>query len=315
MENNINNNTNLSRAITNPFFGAQEGFGEQYKLILYYMFFAELNHIRFIYTPFKEIAHNYDKDKDFVQKLEQFINLKGNIETVPLSPTQPHPNYVLENIFITKILHAIDQNSLAFEQSNTLKTVKHAFYVNKLNPYLSSSSVNDTKVIRIALHIRRKNEFDHFSHSGLFVPDKIYLEIIEKIQEQQLQQNVHCQFHIFSQGQEKDFEIYKSSLPKMDIVLHINQPLEDTFLHLVFADILVVSPSALSYTAGLISNGQIFYIHHCNPPLPKWSVIENYKSPRMYHKFKYQTTVYYDSTKDEFIIYKNGFQFSPLRIV
>lgn len=287
----------MKLTITNPFFGAQEGFGEQYKLIIYYMFFAELNHMRFVYTPFKEIAHNYDNDEQFVQKLEKFINLKDKLENRDLLGNS------LENVFITTILHAIDQNRLAFEQSNTLKIIKQAFYTDKINPFTSGKK-------HIAIHIRRKNAFDHYSHSGLFVPDSIYMEIILKLHELNTDS---CQFHIFSQGQEDSFNHYKTSLPQIDIVLHINEPLESTFLYLVYADVLVVSPSALSYTAGLISNQTIFYIRHCNPPLPSWSIIENYNSPRMYHKFKHETTVYYDSAKDEFIIYKAGFGF-PVRI-
>lgn len=86
---------------------------------------------------------------------------------------------------------------------------------------------------------------------------------------------------------------------------------------MVYADILVVSPSSLSYVAGILSNNTIYYINHCNPPLPSWNIIQGYNSERMYHKFTYNQpiTVYFDSRKGEYIIYKNFFNIHPLKII
>jgi hypothetical protein len=87
---------------------------------------------------------------------------------------------------------------------------------------------------------------------------------------------------------------------------------------MVFADILVVSASALSYVAGILSNKTIYYINHCNPPLPSWNVIQGYDSPRMYHKFTFtlpSTCVYFDSKTGEYIIRKDMINLSPLKII
>ena len=77
-------------------------------------------------------------------------------------------------------------------------------------------------------------------------------------------------FHIYSQGDEEDlWDAFKED----DIVLHINESVEDTFTSMVLADVLVTSRSSFSYTAALLSEGEVYYIPFWHPPLPHWKVI------------------------------------------
>jgi hypothetical protein len=325
-------------SVTNPFFGKQEGFGEQYKLLIYYMVFAELNQSPFLYSPFREVAHNYDNDPEFINRLEKIVGLKDVI-----------PNYTDEDldeksINVTDVFHFLHKNMEKFQASQSLKTIKNAFYKYKKSPYEENveevknveeiknakedkkaenvenveedknaknveEAKNENKKTHIAIHIRRVNPCDTVTHSGLKVHDSVYMEIIEKITSFPESNKV---FHIFSQGKEEDFECYKN---KFDVKLHLNESLEDTFLGMVYADILVVAPSALSYVAGLLSQNQVFYVSHCNPPLPSWSVIQGYKSPRMYHKFRLDSTVYFDSETGEYLLFRNMLPFGPLKLV
>ena len=79
-------------------------------------------------------------------------------------------------------------------------------------------------------------------------------------------------FHIYSQGNIKAFkDIYKSN----DIVFHIDEPIEQTFTSLVLADVLVTSISSLSYTAGILSDGVVYYMPFWHPPLPGWIAMKN----------------------------------------
>jgi len=291
--------------ITNPFLGKQEGFGEQYKILIYYMVYAELNNLKFLYSPFKEVAHNYDNDPYFLDKLENIVGLKGVLDVA----MKDISNYES----VAYIHHYIHTNMGEFEKSNSLQIIRDSFYKNKINPYSNSSDNSSDNICNVAIHIRRCNRDDVVSHSGLRVPDEIYIEIMKSIQ--LFQDNRIKIFHIFSQGEEENFKIYTEL--GLNIQLHINEPLDDTFMRMVYADILVVSPSALSYVAGVLSRNQVFYISHCNPPLPSWNIIQGYKSPRMYHKFTLAQPlcVYFDSEKGEYIIYKNMIGISPLRIV
>jgi len=287
--------------ITNPFAGKQEGFGEQYKIIIFYMIFAELNNLTFVYSPFKEVAHNYDNDPGFLIKLENLINFKNNI------PNYDPNIHDLKNYSITDVHHFIHKNIEQFEETKSLQIIKNMFYEKNSNPF----KVNFQK--NIAIHIRRPNADDPLSHSGLHVPNEIYFEIIKNINAFTKEDKI---FHIFSQGNVEDFQIFDTLGVK--IQLHINESLVETFLHMVFSDILVVSPSALSYTAGILSKNQIYYINHCNPLLPSWNVVQNYDSPRMYHKLTCilpPFCVYFDSKTGEYIIKKDMIPIYPLKII
>ena len=62
-------------------------------------------------------------------------------------------------------------------------------------------------------------------------------------------------FHIYSQGNLLNFRDFANS----DVYFHINDDIIDNFICMVSADILVISPSSLSYVAALISDGEIYY--------------------------------------------------------
>ena len=66
--------------ITNPN-KPNDGFGENFKLLIYSVMFAELHGFKFIYTPFKEMEHNYMGDNDYLFKKEILVNFIGNYET------------------------------------------------------------------------------------------------------------------------------------------------------------------------------------------------------------------------------------------
>jgi len=293
--------------LTNPFFGKQEGFGEQYKIAIFYMIYSELIDIPFVYTPFKEVAHNYDNDENFVNKLEDLIGLKNVIENYDINK---HP---ISDHFVADVHHFLHNNMDKFQQSKSLQTIKNCFYNNKIDPYAERN--NRQNETHIAIHIRRNNQHDKNNYyAGLSIPDVIYINIIKAIQ--QFNGDENKIFHIFSQGNIDNFQVYNNL--GLNIIFHLDEPLESTFIHMVFADILIVSASALSYVAGILSNKSIYYINHCNPPLPSWNIIQGYNSPRMYHKFTFtlpSTCVFFDSKTGEYIIRKDMINLSPLKII
>jgi hypothetical protein len=63
------------------------------------------------------------------------------------------------------------------------------------------------------------------------------------------------QFHIYSQGKKENF----TNLENTDVEFHLNEELTNTFIGLVAADILILSPSSFSYVAGLLSDGIVYY--------------------------------------------------------
>lgn len=287
--------------ITNPYFGEQEGFGEQYKQIIYYMIYSELIGKKFVYTPLKEVAHNYENQPDWIQELENLMGLKKVLPrtTGPLGD-QP---------FVADVLHYLHSNMSRVENSTSMQLVRDTFYrQNSKNPW--EFGIEFVKRKNIVIHIRRQNSHDNNTHSGLMVPDEVYVQIISKL----YQIYPDSCINIFSQGKSEIFKKFIDLVPQK-ILLHLNKSLKETFLKMVYADVLVIAPSALSYVAGLLTKNQVYYLRHCNPPLSSWSIIDGYISPRMYHKFGHLTTVYFDSERGEYIIFKDSFGFKPLQII
>lgn len=238
------------------------------------------------------MEHNYDMDPDYLAKKERLINFIGNFEKVPDENTNKKPPYMLDTF---ELLRFYQTNIQRCAESRSLDQIKDLFRANKTDPF-------DRSYMNVAIHIRRMNKEDYNRTknpntilAGMDVPDDLYLTSIGQIEHIMGERPIII--HIFSQGKPEDFEMYV----KPNVVLHLNEDLESTFTQLVYADILLTAPSALSYSAGLISRGTVFYIEFCNPKLPKWITVDGYKSTRIKHEFviPIMTTIYYDPYADK----------------
>jgi hypothetical protein len=232
-------------------FKRDDGFGAIFQNIIFDILYTEYHGNTFVYTPIPAIDHNYTNDPNFTSKLEDFMNIKeaykcpDNIDktriiTYPIISTYPF----------------IEKNINEMFSSESFKKLKNIFYKDKKTPFNNS-------YMNICIHIRRPNSRDT-RLTGSDTPDAYYLNKINIIRK--TYKDKPLQFHIYSQGNEHDFEIYKNN----DTVFHLNESIEDTFLGLVYGDILVMSRSSFSYVAGLLSNSIVHYEKFWHPPLYSW---------------------------------------------
>jgi hypothetical protein len=241
--------------ITNP--QQSDGFGSQFQGIIAAAIYAELAHKQFIYTPFQSMEHNYDNDPAFLAQKEEFINFIGNFEL----NTGQYP--ASRNAHYKAIL---DKYPDLCAQSVTLAKIKQIFRENKDADYFKNNRFN------IAIHLRRPNQHDS-RVEGTDTPDTLFLAIIDALRTWYADKNPL--FHLYSLGKATTFAAYKAD----DIVFHLNESVEDSFLGFVFADVLVTSASSFSYTAALLSDGTIYYVPFWHTPFPGWvSVHELIKS-------------------------------------
>ena len=75
-------------------------------------------------------------------------------------------------------------------------------------------------------------------------------------------------FHIYSQNDISDYDTFD----KTNIMFHLNENLFDTFIGLVASDILITSASSLSYSAAILSDGEIYYKPFWHTPGNKWII-------------------------------------------
>jgi len=240
-----------------------EGFGAQFHHIIAAAVYAELEQKTFLYTPFSSMEHNYDNDSDFLVKKERLINFIGNFD---LNPYGDIPPKTYKSFF--------DKNVIACEKSKALRKIKNIFRANK-----NKDNYFDPDSFNIAIHIRRQNPQDN-RRAGTDTPDQFFTAVIDALRKKYKSQKPR--FHLYSQGSPKDYQKFVAD----DVVLHINESIEDTFTAMVFADVLVSCASSLSYAAGLLSDGVVYYIPFWHAPLPDWISANTLVPPSLAQEYR-----------------------------
>lgn len=219
-----------------------DGFGAQYQKIIQTYIYCKLHNLNFAYSPIEFIDHNYDNDINYVNKIEEFINLKNNI-------INKDANIDIEELDFGSIVMKYTEKNIDLCSNNEgMDFIKDCFWENKERNYFKNNKMN------IAVHIRRENKHDNgLAGERATTPNAYYLNIMNNIREKYVDKEL--QFHIYSQGELEHFK----DLEKEDVEFHLNEEITSTFIGLVAAEILIISPSSFSYVAALLSNGIVYY--------------------------------------------------------
>lgn len=234
-----------------------DGFGAQYQCIIFTILCAEFNNKEFVYKDIKTICHNYDNNENHVKKLVDFMNLKNNYLNIN--------DININDIFESNIddIYCVVENNINIYTSNnsSMNKIKKCFWENKDKNHFKNDKIN------IAVHIRRPNKIDIELNNNRNISDDYYLKIINLIRNDK--KDKELLFHIYSQGSIENFECYKNN----DVVLHIDEEITSTFTGLVAADKLVTSASSFSYTAALLTDGEVYYLPFWHKPKKEWYVL------------------------------------------
>jgi len=234
-----------------------DGFGGQFQNFIWGIVICETTNNIYVHNPITNIEHNYNNDPNFINNIEDLMNIKNNYICINnLSKEQE----VKLNKYVGHIIQKIfDNNTDYYLQSSSFRMLKTNFWKNKEKDFFKNDKIN------VAVHVRRPNPHDN-RITGADSPDSYYLKIINIIINKYKNNNDCLLFHIYSQGNEENFKCYKNN----DTILHINEDLCSTFIGLVSAEILVTSASSLSYTAALLSYGEIYYKQFWHTPSKEW---------------------------------------------
>ncbi len=202
------------------------------------------------------MEHNYNNDPNFLEMIENLMNLKNNL------PNLYNKDDAISIDNIDDPFLYFECNSKNYYNSSIMQKIRRLFWQNKNKNVFNNNKCN------VAIHVRRKNAHDCLD-DGTNTPDLYYLKIIDYIRK--IYSNKQLLFHIYSQGNKEIFKCYKSK----DIVLHIDEPIDTTFIGMVAADILITTRSTFSYTAAVLSDNKIYYTPFWHPPLSHWTIIQN----------------------------------------
>ena len=234
-----------------------DGFGSQYQKNIQTYIYCKLHNLNFVYSPIEYMEHNYENDPNYIDKIEDFMNLKNNI-------VNKDSNMEIEELDFGTIVRKYTEENIDLCSNNEhMQFIKECFWEGKERNHFKNNKKN------IAVHIRRENSHDN-GQAGerVTTPNEYYLNIMNTIRENYLDKEL--QFHIYSQGELDNFK----DLEHTDVEFHLNEEITSTFIGLVDADILIISPSSLSYVAGLLSDGVVYYKQFWHNKKSDWIICE-----------------------------------------
>jgi hypothetical protein len=235
----------------------KDGFGAQFQTRICSILIYETPENQYVHTPIESMEHNYENDPSFISNANNFMNLMNYNKII-----------TDKDITIFSITHIVDTFDSNINQylsnSETLKKIKCCFWENKNKNFFNNDKIN------VAVHIRCLNKVDTPGNEYRYTNLKYYFNIIDIIKEKY--KDKELLFHIYSQNDINDYDEFD----KTNIIFHLNENIFDTFIGLVTAEILITSKSSFSYTAAILSDGEIYYQPFWHKPSEKWIICNSY---------------------------------------
>jgi hypothetical protein len=251
-----------------------DGFGAQYQTIIFAILYAEeFKKGIFLYTK-PNLSHIYENEAEYIQSI---MNIEHKFELVENSN-----NKHIEIIDIKKSYDTIEPNLNIYLKSKTMEKIRECFNFNK------NCKLYDNNFINVAIHIKRPSLHknidipEHYGNVDIkkidikelpnltirHTNDQYYINIIDMIKKNN--NNKPYKFHLFSEGSIEQFDLFNKL---DDIQFHLNEDLLNTYIYMIYADILVTSKSSFSYTAAILSKNNIIYQPFWHKPSIDWFIV------------------------------------------
>ena len=260
-----------------------DGLGAQFQRFVWTCIYAEeCEESTFIYRSPEKMAHNYTDDPKYIEKLEELMNMKPHY----LNYNEAIKDKTIDNILTPDfydIFNYVERNIDKCMKSKSMARIKEYYWKNKdrvserKRVYRIPNGEELKYTHHLAAHIRRPNCDDTRPNGGEEYANDYYIKSLLTIRDKYLKQdsNNRIQFHIYSQGTDEKFADFSTNdTIGNDIVLHINDSNEDTYLGMTMADILVTSSSSYSYSAAFFCDGDIYYTEFWHKPCSWWNKLE-----------------------------------------
>jgi len=233
-----------------------DGFGAQFQTLIYSIIFCEHNNQNFLYKGINKIEHNYENDPNYVNEIDELMNIKNNYATMQIVKT----NDVLRELKFNWLINRVDSKFDYYLSTPAFQKYKSIFWQNKTKHNYNNNKFN------VAVHIRRYCMTVDIDCKRQTIPLLYFVNIMNVIR----RKYANAQFHIYSVG---DIEYFNPIL-RDDVQLHINENISTTFIQMVSADALITSRSSLSHVAAMLSDGEIYYIPFWHPPRKHWIIAQ-----------------------------------------
>lgn len=153
-----------------------------------------------------------------------------------------------------KVVFVAEQDQFYTDQFGVMKSIKKKF--DTAPARINDRLIFNTESFNIAIHVRRGDivigQENQNPNLLLRWQGNDYFEKVLYNAVTNLKTTKSIAIYLFSQGQKKDFPEFEQ-FPNLHFCLDMNA--QDSFLHMVNADLLITSKSSFSYKPALLNNG------------------------------------------------------------
>lgn len=165
---------------------------------------------------------------------------------------------LIENIIRSysdkKVVFVAEQDQFYQDQFGVINDLKHFFYASGSRKF--DRLIFSKHTLNIALHIRRGDivvgQTNGNDNLKMRWQDNSYFRQTLDTLLSNVESSKQIRIFLFSQGNLEDFSVFRD-LPDINFCLTMGA--QESFLNMVFADILITSKSSFSYKPALLSNG------------------------------------------------------------
>jgi len=151
-----------------------------------------------------------------------------------------------------KTIFLVEQDQSFKEQYPLKEILQEKFYSAPARNY--DKLFYDSKNLNVAIHVRRGDIMVENPNDNLklrFQNNSYYINILDTINES-IGNKRNIVFYLFSQGENNDFEEFQKY---KNLIFCLDTSPIQSFLHMIYADILITSKSSFSYKPALLSKG------------------------------------------------------------
>jgi len=240
-----------------PNFGA--GIGHQMANWISGYWWAHQFKLNYAYIPFPN--QSWDHFLGFGEneiKVNELLKKGFNMVLLPLFYENIQRQQLIKNIINSyanqKVIFIAEQDQSFKNQFEIMDILKQKFYN---APYRKNDILTYSDAyFNIAIHVRRgdivvKNRNKNANLSMRWQNNSYFVTVLQTVIET-IQTVKPIQIYLFSQGERSNFcEFEKFE----NIIFCLDMPPQESFLNMVYADLLITSKSSFSYKPALINNG------------------------------------------------------------
>lgn len=235
--------------------GKTDGGGAQVQAVMSAILFSRAMGVPYFHTPFKSVMHG-DDPALFACQWETSFKLGIGSPGVPVGvPVINGEAFCKGYRGAPVVVEERHFHAFADENPDLYRSVVDEFRARLALPPRSFASPT------IAVHVRRGDVVGVPAYAERLTDNDVIARRIETA----LRDYPDHRVRVFSQGVESDFQ------PLPDICeFELNSDVFATVSGLIQADCLIMAKSSLSYVAGLLSKGTVYYEPFWHKPLSSW---------------------------------------------